>query len=177
MGYAFTTKGYRIWIPEDDKIVESINVNFKEDSFYQDKDSSSITQDGAVLGTPVKWHIGNGTEEIEPDSEGTVDGPVETSPGHPIEPQDFSSGEETSDDEGPRLKHATWVRKVVPRPDGTRNDIYYYEKGKTTRLRSHTDAKRYCKKFNLIFDESLFNFRGKDKFHGEIVSQLSETES
>ncbi|GFS74189.1 hypothetical protein TNCV_969491 [Trichonephila clavipes] len=42
VGYAFCTKGYRIWIPEEDKVVESRNV-----SFCQIDQNSSYS--GAVL--------------------------------------------------------------------------------------------------------------------------------
>ena len=31
IGYAHSTKGYREWLPDKDKIVETINLTFKEE--------------------------------------------------------------------------------------------------------------------------------------------------
>ncbi|GFY62270.1 hypothetical protein TNIN_89421, partial [Trichonephila inaurata madagascariensis] len=53
-----------------------------------------------------------------------------------------NSDSETEDEESSRTDSSvvpvktTWKRVVVPRPDGFRNDIYYYELGKSQRLRS-----------------------------------------
>ncbi|GFS51077.1 hypothetical protein TNIN_42601 [Trichonephila inaurata madagascariensis] len=62
----------------------------------------------------------------------------------------------------------TWRHVVVPRADGSRNDIYF-ELEKTQRLRSCNEIKKYCKNRNPEFHESIFNFKVKDTFE-EIVN-------
>lgn len=170
VGYAFRTKGYRIWIPEENKIIETINVSFKEESFYGDRSNSN--RSGAVLGTTVNWRLNSHQAESDSDRDDAIEVPVRRQPfpDTPAELQESTSAEETSDDDLPRLRRdAVWIRKVVPRPDGSRNDIYYYEKGKNSRLRSLTDVKRYCSKYKIAYEPNLFSFKGKDKSHGEVT--------
>ncbi|GFY10628.1 hypothetical protein TNCV_2194491 [Trichonephila clavipes] len=67
----------------------------------------------------------------------------------------------------------TRKRVVVTRADGSRNDIYFYEVGKSQRLRSCNEIKKYCKDRNLEFDENIFSFKGKDTFEGILNPQPS----
>lgn len=47
---------------------------------------------------------------------------------------------------------SVWMRKVSPRTDDRRNDIYYYRLGKTERLRSLNDLGMYLKKHYFKFE-------------------------
>ena len=58
------------------------------------------------------------------------------------------------------------------RPDGSRNDIYYYDDKHKGRLRSLIDIEKHCKKENLRFNPKLFNFSGKNVFEGPVNSKL-----
>lgn len=70
----------------------------------------------------------------------------------------------------PILRYATWIRKMKKRKTGNRTDVYFYEKGSNTRLRTHAEVKRYCEKHNLIFIPNDFSFSTKVKLVGEIQS-------
>ena len=95
---------------------------------------------------------------------------------------DESDGEasDKSDDEGcnnddrdpPNLKTVNWLRKIKLRPDGSRNDAYYYEEGKIKRLRSLNDVEGYCKKNNIVFQPGLFDFKGSNNFNGLVSSNI-----
>ncbi|GFW17191.1 CCHC-type domain-containing protein [Trichonephila clavipes] len=92
-------------------------------------------------------------------------------------PQDSDSkteGENLSRTENSTVPvKTTWKRVVIPRADGSRNDIYFYEVGKSQRLRSCNEIKKYCKDRNLEFDENIFSFKGKDTFEGIVNPQPS----
>ncbi|GFQ65596.1 hypothetical protein TNCT_460031 [Trichonephila clavata] len=53
--------------------------------------------------------------------------------------------EDSPDTHKPSTKTVNWFRKLVPRPDGSRTDVYYYQEGCTKRLRTLKDIKKYCK--------------------------------
>jgi hypothetical protein len=169
VGYAFRTKGYRVWLPDSNKIVESINVSFKE---FPDKAEDS----GAVLGTNTE----SSTEESS-DDEGND--PIYRSEYNPLathsEEEDETNGQSSEDEEtsirtpSTSLRNAVWVRKPVPRPDGTRTDIYYYERGNSRRLRSLKDVREYCLDEKIQFVPHLFSFKGSDLYEGEISTQPS----
>lgn len=156
VGYAHRTRGFRIWIPSEKKVVESINVSFDED-----KCGSGAELD--PKNKPMRLLSESGSEESDSDHEGKTE---------------VSSDEEDSVDESISestmsqeptpgvsnqiqipLKEVSWSRKVIPRKDGSRNDVYYYPKGTKTRLRSYNDVKKFCESNNIPYDQSKFNFR------------------
>ncbi|GFU18387.1 retrovirus-related Pol polyprotein from transposon TNT 1-94 [Trichonephila clavipes] len=94
VGYAMQTKGYRVWIPEEEKVIETCNVSFNE----------SVNGE-AVLGLNNKSEY---TPLIREESES-----------------------ETEISEGDKIpcKNLAWIRKAVPRPDGTRVDIMVSKEG------------------------------------------------
>ncbi|GFT97026.1 retrovirus-related Pol polyprotein from transposon TNT 1-94 [Trichonephila clavipes] len=95
VGYAMQTKGYRVWIPEEEKVIETCKVSFNE----------SVNGE-AVLGLNNKSEY---TPLITKESE-SDEYELET---------EISEGDEIP------CENLTWIRKAVPRPDGTRVDIYY----------------------------------------------------
>ena len=87
-----------------------------------------------------------------------------------------SSDENDIDDEDEtnsvNLRNTTWSRKVVPRPDVSRNDIYYYDDYCKGRLRSLTDVEKHCKRKNLRFKPKFFDFSGKNTYEGLLILNL-----
>ncbi|GFY29359.1 multidrug resistance protein 2 [Trichonephila clavipes] len=110
VGYAMQTKGYRVWIPEEEKVIKTCNVSFNE----------SVNGE-AVLGLNNKSEY---TPLITKESES----------------DEYESETEISEDEIPCEN----LTKAVPRPDGTRVDIYYGFRGRFLRLRSYLDVEKYC---------------------------------
>ncbi|GFY30254.1 retrovirus-related Pol polyprotein from transposon TNT 1-94 [Trichonephila clavipes] len=165
VGFALGTRGYRVWIPEDSKVIETSNVRFQK---------PQQSNGGAVLASPnLKFSdykvFENGDDDTDED-EGVHNIPISL-------PQDSDSkteGENLSRTENSTVPvKTTWKRVVIPRADGSRNDIYFYEVGKSQRLRSCNEIKKYCKDRNLKFDENIFSFKGKDTFEGIVNPQPS----
>ncbi|GFW98518.1 copia protein [Trichonephila clavipes] len=165
VGFALGTRGYRVWIPEDSKVIETSNVRFQK---------PQQSNGGAVLASPnLKLSdyevFENGDDDTDED-ERVNNIPISL-------PQDSDSeteGENLSRTENSTVPvKTTWKRVVIPRADGSRNDIYFYEVGKSQRLRSCNEIKKYCKDRNLEFDENIFSFKGKDTFEGIVNPQPS----
>ena len=105
--------------------------------------------------------------------------PYSVTPGDVADESDGEASDK-SDDEGSdsdekdplNLKTVNWLRKTKLRPDGSRNDAYYYEEGKAKRLRSLDDIEGYCKKNNIVFEPSLFDFKGGNNFNGLVSSNI-----
>ncbi|GBN91551.1 hypothetical protein AVEN_4977-1 [Araneus ventricosus] len=78
----------------------------------------------------------------------------------------------TPEQEGgsPKVKCVEWIRKAVPRKDGSRTDIYYYEKGCNTRIRS-VDTKKYCEDRNIEYIPSVFDFRASNTYEGIVPNR------
>lgn len=189
IGYAFRTKGYRIWIPEEEKIIETINVSFREQN--PDRENSS----GAVMGTNPQCSDSNSDSyetnyrntfdcDSDENSESAIDEDSESQ--HTVEP-DYELSETSSSDEEFKssrevinttpLRSAVWLRKAVPRSDGSRTDIYYYEEKKTERMRSLRDVEKYCDKHHIKFEPAIFDFKGSNNFQGRVMSQQNSDDS
>lgn len=176
VGYGLRTKGYRIWLTDKEQVIETINVHFKEVL------EPSNSRSGAALG-PLLDLESTFSDESETEFRFIQAPPPNLSRMESNE-EDVSSGADTlesdvdSESDGsqpstdrdliPALRQVSWTRKAVPRKDLSRTDIYYYEEGKTHRLRSLNEVKTYCEKNNIIFEPSLFNFSGSNTYEGLI---------
>jgi len=166
VGYGLKTKGYRIWLEDEGKIVETINVTFKEVV------ESSGLRRGAALGPFLESEEDEGevTATFENQSPQT---PFSRLPESETDDEIGTQGSLPLDDSVPSLRQVNWFRKPIPRRDGSRTDIYYFEDGKTDRLRSLNEIKSYCQKNQILYDPSVFNFSGNNNFRG-IVSSDSQ---
>ncbi|GFT99701.1 retrovirus-related Pol polyprotein from transposon TNT 1-94 [Trichonephila clavipes] len=64
-----------------------------------------------------------------------------------------------------------WIRNIGRKVTGS--NVYYSIEGEATRLKSFNEIERYCKRHNIEYDPSLFNFR-KDNTESQRFSDLSE---
>ncbi|GFX60769.1 retrovirus-related Pol polyprotein from transposon TNT 1-94 [Trichonephila clavipes] len=64
-----------------------------------------------------------------------------------------------------------WIRNKGRKVTGS--NVYYSIEGEATRLKSFNEIERYCKRHNIKYDPSLFNFR-KDNTESQGFSDLSE---
>ncbi|GFU41114.1 retrovirus-related Pol polyprotein from transposon TNT 1-94 [Trichonephila clavipes] len=64
-----------------------------------------------------------------------------------------------------------WIRNIGRKVTGS--NVYYSIEGESTRLKSFNEIERYCKRHNILYDPSLFNFR-KDNTESQGFSDLSE---
>ncbi|GBN48440.1 Retrovirus-related Pol polyprotein from transposon TNT 1-94 [Araneus ventricosus] len=165
VGYALKTRGYRIWLPNERKIVETINVSFDEDNMLEPNGS------GAALDPNKKIINVSSNSEFDTESEEESE--------HlsiPRTPKSQSSEQEGASNNSKTSEIVIWERKAVPRKDRSRTDIYYYIQGSKDRFHCYKDIEEYCKIHNLEYDKALFNFSGKDKYSG-IVTMEEENQS
>ncbi|GFW79292.1 retrovirus-related Pol polyprotein from transposon TNT 1-94 [Trichonephila clavipes] len=134
MGYAQRTKGYRIWLIDENKLVETIN-----DDFDRVKDS-------------LKSRLVSKTSTETPS---TSEKPDVSSDNHSLIP----------------CTEVKWIRNIGRKVTGS--NVYYSIEGEATRLKSFNEIERYCKRHNIEYDPSLFNFR-KDNTESQGFSDLSE---
>ncbi|GFU86079.1 retrovirus-related Pol polyprotein from transposon TNT 1-94 [Trichonephila clavipes] len=64
-----------------------------------------------------------------------------------------------------------WIRNIGRKVTGS--SVYYSIEGEATRLKSFNEIERYCKRHNIEYDPSLFNFR-KDNTESQGFLDLSE---
>ncbi|GFR16415.1 copia protein [Trichonephila clavata] len=83
-----------------------------------------------------------------------------------------SSEQEGASNNGNSSVNVIWERNAVPRKDKSRTDIYY-AKGSKDGLHCFKDIEEYCRKHNLEYDKSLFDFSGKNKYSGYVNMEES----
>lgn len=147
VGYARRTKGYRIFLPDENKVIETSNVRVKE-SDANDVDGSTFK----------KFWPETSNEEAS-DETAESDG----------EPIPSTSGL-------PKSKPLNWVKEVITRKDKSRCDVYYRIDGKGSRFRSHRDVEKYHLKHNLPYDRSSFNFTSRYNYHHPKSAKTSESD-
>ncbi|GFU83317.1 retrovirus-related Pol polyprotein from transposon TNT 1-94 [Trichonephila clavipes] len=137
MGYAQRTKGYRIWLIDENKLVETIN-----DDFDRVKDSLTSRL----------------VSETSTETPSTSEKPDVSSDNHSLIP----------------CTEVKWIRNIGRKVTGS--NVYYSIEGEATRLKSFNEIERYCKRHNIKYDPSLFNFR-KDNTESQGFSDLSEQQA
>lgn len=145
VGYATGTKGYRIFIPKEHKVIETIHVKIDETKngvnslFGKDK-----------FNDYVKFNLNMDFDDsIYLNDKGSTKGRVE------------ESKIEISNILNP-LNINEWNRVEKPRTMSDRIDVYYYPPNSSTRLRSIKDAKKYCVENKIEFDPDKFCFKPDD---------------
>ncbi|GFW82270.1 retrovirus-related Pol polyprotein from transposon TNT 1-94 [Trichonephila clavipes] len=167
MGYAQRTKGYRIWLINENKLVETINVRFDENKrginfrqkvnsnlgynlnlpdYYDDEDDSDRVKDSLTSRLVSKTST---------ETPSTSEKPGVSSDNHSLIP----------------CTEVKWIRNIGRKVTGS--NVYYSIEGEATRLKSFNEIERYCKRRNIEYDPSLFNFR-KDNTESQGFSDLSE---
>ncbi|GBM21333.1 Copia protein [Araneus ventricosus] len=125
-------RGYRVWLPKERKVVESIHVKIDE------------TKKGVkTLFDKVKHYdyaIYQLDQNLNNDSDCRAQDEKSSSPKTPSS-----------------LDISTWIRLEKPRKKSKRIDVYYPPSKE--RLRSITDVKIYCERNKLEFDPNQFNFK------------------
>ncbi|GFS89807.1 retrovirus-related Pol polyprotein from transposon TNT 1-94 [Trichonephila clavipes] len=167
MGYAQRTKGYRIWLIDENKLVETINVRFDENKrginfrqkvnsnlgynlnlpdYYDDEDDFDRVKDSLTSRL---------VSETSTETPSTSEKPNVCSDNHSLIP----------------CTEVKWIRNIGRKVTGS--NVYYSIEGEATRLKSFNEIERYCKRHNIKYDPSLFNFR-KDNTESQGFSDLSE---
>lgn len=160
VGYAMKTKGYRIFLPDEQKVIETINVKIMEG------DISS----GAVL-DPVQPERSIYRYETDP-SPNVIPESEDESTGEPGESSEGKMAPETDGDEpeppAPE-EDIVWLRRAVTRKDKSRRDIYYRVIGSKRWHNTLKSIKKFCQDKKIDFNPSMFNFSGTDAYSGVVL--------
>ncbi|GBL92376.1 Retrovirus-related Pol polyprotein from transposon TNT 1-94 [Araneus ventricosus] len=157
VGYALQTRGYRIWIPSERRVVETINLTFNENKVHS----------GAVL-DPKNKNLGYYPSYSETNSE--VDYEISNRESsaevkREVEPESLTEIKTENFDESNNLRtplsKVVWVREAAPRRDKSRIDIFYKVEGTNSRFNSKKAVESYCKSNNIKYDPTFFNFSGE----------------
>ncbi|GBN03932.1 hypothetical protein AVEN_79214-1 [Araneus ventricosus] len=166
------THGYRIWIPSERRVVETINVTFNENE----------VRSGAVL-DPKSKNLGYYPSYSETDSErdykisnreSSDEVKREVEPESLTEEKKKENFDESNNDRTP-LSEVVWVREEAPRRDKFRIDIFYKVEGTNSRFNSKKAVESYCKSNNIKYDPTLFNFSGKNTYSGIVRKETEDS--
>ncbi|GBM55622.1 Retrovirus-related Pol polyprotein from transposon TNT 1-94 [Araneus ventricosus] len=180
VGYALQTKGYRIYLPEERRIIETINVSFGNKIYKEVNDRSGIELDPKT-GT-FNYTSPQTTEEPEYEESDTSNSDSSSDEELPVskislskistqpELEQYKTASEETEDETEIEEPSGfyWLRKAVPRKNANRTDIYYCISGQKTRLRSINEVKKYCEDHELEYNPKLFNFSGNVFYEGPV---------
>lgn len=158
-GYAFNTRGYRIYLKEENKIIETVNVTF-------DETISGYTGSKLGIGEEIKKRVRfDLSKNSDSEEEGEGDVSFQSSLRDQFSLRSTSSDESDSETEVKPIScdKIKWTRLEKPRSDRSRTDVYYGIEGQTLRLRSHNDVEKYCKSHGIQFDKNMFDFSDPSK--------------
>ncbi|GBN59080.1 Retrovirus-related Pol polyprotein from transposon TNT 1-94 [Araneus ventricosus] len=156
MGYALHTKGYRIWLRDENKLIETINVRFDENT--KGVDASQNSNQYAKFNFTISNYS---------DDEGDFDTVMDSLSGRLI-PETSSEYPSTSREESRASTDSSlipcseikWIRKIGREVTGA--GIYYGIEGKARRLKSFNEIERYCREHKIHCDKNLFDFSGEN---------------
>ncbi|GFS71166.1 retrovirus-related Pol polyprotein from transposon TNT 1-94 [Trichonephila clavipes] len=166
MGYAQRTKGYRIWLIDENKLVETINVRFDENKRginFRQKVNSNL---GYNLNLP-DYYDEDDSDRVKDSLTSRLVSKTSTETPSTSEKPDVSSDNHSLIP----CTEVKWIRNIDRKVTGS--NVYYSIEGEATRLKSFNKIERYCKRHNIKYDPSLFNFR-KDNTESQGFSDLSE---
>ncbi|GBN00819.1 hypothetical protein AVEN_208715-1 [Araneus ventricosus] len=152
IGYALHTKGYRIWLRDEKKLIETINVRFDENTKVVDARQNSN-----------QYTKFNFTTSDYSDDDTVMD----LLSGRLI-PETCSESPSTSHEEPSASTNSSlipcseikWIRKILREVTGA--GIYYGIEVKATSIKSFNEIERYCREHKIHFDKNLFDFSGEN---------------
>ncbi|GFW79147.1 retrovirus-related Pol polyprotein from transposon RE1 [Trichonephila clavipes] len=169
MGYAQRTKGYRVWLIDGNKLVETINVRYifdenKRGINFRQKVNSNL---GYNLNLPDYYDDEDDFDRVKDSLTSRLVSKTSTEMPSTSEKPGVSSDNHSLIP----CTEVKWIRNIGRKVTGS--NVYYSIEGEATRLKSFNEIERYCKRHNIEYDPSLFNFR-KDNTESQGFSDLSE---
>ncbi|GFX10989.1 retrovirus-related Pol polyprotein from transposon TNT 1-94 [Trichonephila clavipes] len=169
MGYAQRTKGYRIWLIDENKLVETINVRYifdenKRGINFRQKVNSNL---GYNLNLPDYYDDEDDFDRVKDSLTSRLVSKTSTEMPSTSEKPGVSSDNHNLIP----CTEVKWIRNIGRKVTGS--NVYYSIEGEATRLKYFNEIETYCKRHNIEYDPSLFNFR-KDNTESQGFSDLSE---
>ncbi|GFY03979.1 retrovirus-related Pol polyprotein from transposon TNT 1-94 [Trichonephila clavipes] len=150
LGYACSTRGYRIWLLDEKKLIETCNVLF---------DESKRVSNG-ILNLPSPNSRKTGWMEFKfnnPYNTFSYDDPDES--GKAVVGDSSRVNAPVENPSNLKLcSSIPFYREAILCQNGKRYDICYRIKDKDVRLMSFNDVEKYCKDNDILYDKSLFDF-------------------
>ncbi|GFV11398.1 hypothetical protein TNCV_1046171 [Trichonephila clavipes] len=163
-------RGYRIWLRDENKVVETINVRFDENKReinFRQKVNSNL---GYNLNLPDYYDDEDDSDRAKDSLTSRLVSKTSTEMPSTSEKPDVSSDNHSLIP----CTEVKWIRNIGRKVTGS--NVYYSIEGEATRLKSFNEIERYCKRHNIEYDPSLFNFR-KDNTESQGFSDLSEQQA
>ncbi|GFW86067.1 retrovirus-related Pol polyprotein from transposon TNT 1-94 [Trichonephila clavipes] len=133
-------------IKHETKVNSNLGYNLNLPDYYDDEDDSDRVKDSLTSRLVSKTSTETPSTSEKPDV---------SSDNHSLIP----------------CTEVKWIRNIGRKVTGS--NVYYSIEGEATRLKSFNEIERYCKRHNIEYDPSLFNFR-KDNTESQGFSDLSE---
>ncbi|KMQ86271.1 retrovirus-related gag-pol polyprotein [Lasius niger] len=166
VGYAMQTRGYRIWLPAENKVIETNDVRFGDPS------TTAESSAGSKLDPPRPFIFHENQIPSSDSDDDSDDKPAETQKQPVVLSNKPVATTSTPDVQQPQNQGNVWVRQAIPRKDNSRVDIYYKLQGTDIKLNSSVQAKEYCKVNNLKFSKDFFDFSGGNHTSGIVPGNL-----
>ncbi|GFW07447.1 retrovirus-related Pol polyprotein from transposon TNT 1-94 [Trichonephila clavipes] len=167
-GSRLESKGAHFVGTEDEnKLVETINVRFDENKRginFRQKVNSNL---GYNLNLPDYYDDEDDFDRVKDSLASRLVSKTSTETPSTSEKPDVSSDNHSLIP----CTEVKWIRNIGRKVTGS--NVYYSIEGEATRLKSFNEIERYCKRRNIEYDPSLFNFR-KDNTESQGFSNLSE---
>ncbi|GFW83306.1 retrovirus-related Pol polyprotein from transposon RE1 [Trichonephila clavipes] len=152
---------------DENKLVETINVRFdeyKRGINFRQKVNSNL---GYNLNLPDYYDDEDDFDRVKDSLTSRLVSKTSTETPSTSEKPDVSSDNHSLIP----CTEVKWIRNIGRKVTGS--NVYYSIEGEATRLKSFNEIERYCKRHNIEYDPSLFNFR-KDNTESQGFSDLSE---
>ncbi|GFX99944.1 retrovirus-related Pol polyprotein from transposon RE1 [Trichonephila clavipes] len=172
MGYAQRTKGYRIWLIDENKLVETINVRFDENKRginFKQKVNSNL---GYNLNLPDYYDDEDDFDRVKDSLSSRLVSKTST------EMPSTSKKPGVSSDNHNLIPctEVKWIRNIGRKVTGS--NVYYSIEGEATRLKSLNEIERYYSDFATNRDDRVsmgrfITFIDETQFHGELSSKKS----
>ncbi|GFT30648.1 retrovirus-related Pol polyprotein from transposon RE1 [Trichonephila clavipes] len=137
MGYAQRTKGYRIWLIDENKLVETINVRFDENKRginFRQKVNSNL---GYNLNLPDYYDDEDDSDRAKDSLTSRLVSKTSTETPSTSEKPDVSSDNHSLIP----CTEVKWIRNIGRKVTGS--NVYYSIEGEATRLKSFNEIERY----------------------------------
>ncbi|GFT89839.1 retrovirus-related Pol polyprotein from transposon TNT 1-94 [Trichonephila clavipes] len=137
MGYAQRTKGYRIWLIDENKLVETINVRFDENKRginFRQKVNSNL---GYNLNLPDYYDDEDDSDRVKDSLTNRLVSKTSTETPSTSEKTDVSSDNHNLIP----CTEVKWIRNIGRKVTGS--NVYYSIEGEETRLKSFNEIERY----------------------------------
>ncbi|GFU98863.1 retrovirus-related Pol polyprotein from transposon TNT 1-94 [Trichonephila clavipes] len=137
MGYAQRTKGYRIWLIDENKLVETINVRFDENKRginFRQKVNSNL---GYNLNLPDYYDDEDDSDRAKDSLTSRLVSKTSTEMPSTSEKPDVSSDNHSLIP----CTEVKWIRNIGRKVTGS--NVYYSIEGEATRLKSFNEIERY----------------------------------